>query len=265
MDLELNRKVAIVTGASSGIGQKIAELLLHEGCSVVNADRNPAEVSEPFDGKYRWVPSDLNDSDSCRECVAQAVSTFGTVDILVNNAGINDGVGLDAGVDDFVESLRRNLIHYYAMAHFCRPHLVTSQGCIINIGSKVCETGQGGTSGYAASKGAINGLTREWAVELAPFGVRVNAVLPAETWTPLYERCLAAMPDPAAARTEIERLIPLGHRFTTTQELATMVVFLASPRSSHTTGQIIFVDGGYTHLDRKCTASHLDSFGAAAD
>ncbi len=80
-------------------------------------------------------------------------------------------------------------------------------------------------------------------------------MLPAETWTPLYEKCLAAMPDPAAARAEIEQLIPLGRRFTTIEELANMAVFLASPASSHTTGQIVFVDGGYTHLDRKCTAT----------
>ena len=151
------------------------------------------------------------------------------------------------------------------MAHYSLEALKKSRGVIINIGSKVCETGQGGTSGYAASKGGINGLTREWAVDLAPHGIRVNAVLPAETWTPLYEKCLAAMPDPAGAKAEMERLIPFERRFTTIEELANMAVFLASPCSSHTTGQIIFVDGGYTHLDRKCTAqSDIASFGAAA-
>ena len=174
-------------------------------------------------------------------------------------------MGLDAGVDAFVDSLRRNLIHCYALAHFALDALKASRGVIVNIGSKVCETGQGGTSGYAASKGGINGLTREWAVDLAPHGIRVNAVLPAETWTPLYEKCLAAMADPAAAKAEMEQLIPLGRRFTTIEELANMAVFLASPCSSHTTGQIIFVDGGYTHLDRKCTAhSDIAAFGAAA-
>ena len=150
------------------------------------------------------------------------------------------------------------------MAHYAADFLKQARGSIVNIGSKVCETGQGGTSGYAASKGAINALTREWAVELASAGVRVNAVLPAETWTPLYERCLAEMPDPVAARAAIERLIPLERRFTTIEELAAMAVFLASPASSHTTGQIIFVDGGYTHLDRKCTVDTVADFGAAA-
>ena len=184
---------------------------------------------------------------------------FGRVDIVVNNAGVNDGVGLEAGPDEFAKSLQRNLIHYYAIVHFALDELKKSQGCIINIGSKVCVTGQGQTSGYAASKGAINGLTREWAVDLADDGIRVNAVLPAETWTPLYEKIINSMPDPAASKKEIEDLIPLGRRFTTCQEMADMVVFLASPRSSHTTGQILFVDGGYTHFDRKFTARSTDT------
>lgn len=268
MELGLNGKVAIVTGGSKGIGLGIVKLLLAEGASVVNVGRSPAETTEIPEtalARYRFCQGDLQDLTVCLRAVDDAVQAFGRLDILVNNAGVNDGAGLDAGPDAFLLSLQRNLLHYYAMAHHATPHLKHSRGCIINIGSKVCETGQGGTSGYAASKGAINGLTREWAVELAPAGVRVNAVLPAETWTPLYDRCLAAMPDPIAARVAIENLIPLGRRFTTIEELAAMVVFLASELSSHTTGQILFVDGGYTHLDRKCTAAGaVNEFGAAA-
>jgi len=268
MDLGMNGRVAIVTGGSKGIGLGIVQLLLAEGACVVNVGRSPAaaaDIPENVQARYRFFPGDLVDLTVCRDAVAYAVQTFGGLHILVNNAGVNDGAGLDAGPDAFLLSLQRNLLHYYAMAHHAAPYLRHSRGCIINIGSKVCETGQGGTSGYAASKGAINGLTREWAVELAPAKVRVNAVLPAETWTPLYERCLAAMPDPAAARAAIENLIPLGRRFTTIAELAATVVFLASDCSSHTTGQILYVDGGYTHLDRKCTApGPVDDFGAAA-
>ncbi|MFN9293800.1 MAG: SDR family NAD(P)-dependent oxidoreductase, partial [Planctomyces sp.] len=118
-------------------------------------------------------------TETCSIAVQQTVAQFDGIDILVNNAGVNDGVGLAAGPVAFQQSLQRNLLHYYAMAHYALEHLKQSRGSIINIGSKVCETGQGGTSGYAASKGAINALTREWAVELAPAGVRVNAVLPA--------------------------------------------------------------------------------------
>ena len=271
MDLGLQDKVALVTGGSKGIGLGIVRELMAEGARVANVNRSETEgraLEEEYKQQGRkcfFIQGDLTDINACRNAVEQTLSRFGRIDVLVNNAGVNDGVGLDAGPDAFVDSLRRNLVHYYAMVHFAVDALKQSQGSIVNIGSKVCETGQGGTSGYAASKGGVNGLTREWAVDLAPHGVRVNAVLPAETWTPLYEKCLAAMPDPAAAKSEIEQLIPLGRRFTTAGELANMVVFLASPRSSHTTGQIIFVDGGYTHFDRKCTApSDVSSFGAAA-
>lgn len=272
MDLKLAGKIAIVTGGSKGIGVGIVRQLLAEGVQVVNVNRSEAEGRQlereaAAQGKACiFLQGDLSEEETCRRAVQETLDRFHRIDILVNNAGVNDGVGLDAGVSAFLGSLRRNLIHVYAMAHYALAALKESSGTIINIGSKVSETGQGGTSGYAASKGGINALTREWAVDLAPFGIRVNAVLPAETWTPLYEKCLAAMPDPAAARAELEQLIPLGRRFTTIEEIASMVVFLASPCSSHTTGQILFVDGGYTHLDRKCTAfSDVSRFGAASD
>ena len=270
MDLGLTDKVALVTGGSKGIGLGVVRSLLAEGAKIANVNRSETEgrqLESEYDSNGQdcfFIQGDLTSVDACRSAVEQTLERFGRIDIIVNNAGVNDGVGLQDGPDAFVESLRKNLVHYYAIVHFALDALKASQGCVINIGSKVCETGQGGTSGYAASKGGINGLTREWAVDLATHGVRVNAVLPAETWTPLYEKCLAAMPDPAAARAEIEALIPLGRRFTTIEELADMVVFLASPRSSHTTGQIIYVDGGYTHFDRKCTApSDITEFGSA--
>lgn len=271
MDLKLHDKVALVTGGSKGIGVGIVRSLLSEGAHVANVNRSETEgrlLEKEFADQNKvcyFIQGDLTDMQACERAVQRTLERFGRIDILVNNAGVNDGVRLEDGPEAFVTSLQRNLIHYYAMVHYALESLKATRGCIVNIGSKVCETGQGGTSGYAAAKGGINGLTREWAVDLAPFGVRVNAVLPAETWTPLYESCLAAMPNPDRAKREIEALIPLEQRFTTIEELADMVVFLASPRSSHTTGQIIFVDGGYTHFDRKCTvASDVTSFGAAA-
>jgi NAD(P)-dependent dehydrogenase (short-subunit alcohol dehydrogenase family) len=136
------------------------------------------------------------------------------------------------------------------MAHYALPALKESKGSIVNISSKVAETGQGGTSAYAASNGGRNALTREWAVELLPFGIRVNAVVVAESYTPMYERWIQSLPDGEKQLEEINNRIPLGNRMTTVEELANTVVFLLSKRSSHTTGQIIHVDGGYVHLDR---------------
>lgn len=256
MDLQLNNKVALVSGGASGIGEAIATALCREGVAVAIVDRN-AQLAEAWkrdgaaqDHRRLAIAGDLTDDGACSDAVRGTLARFGALDILINNAGVNDGAGLDAGPAAFQASIAANLSHVYALAHHAKAALIESRGCIVNIGSKVSVTGQGGTSGYAAAKGAVNGLTREWAVELAPAGVRVNAVLPAEVWTPLYERCLADDPDPAAARARIEAHIPLGQRFTTPDEIAAAAVFLASPRAGHTTGQLHFVDGGYTHLDR---------------
>jgi NAD(P)-dependent dehydrogenase (short-subunit alcohol dehydrogenase family) len=250
----------LVTGGTKGIGRAIVQAFLEEGARVVTVGRS-AEEGKTLEAEcraagrpLRFVQADLAEDGACRQVVDDALAELGRLDVLINNVGVNDGVGLDAGPEAFVASLRRNLVHCYALAHYALDELKSRRGAIVNIGSKVSVTGPGSTSGYAAAKGALNALTREWAVDLAPFGVRVNCVIPAEVWTPLYENWLATMSDPAAARRQIEQLIPLERRFTTAEEIAAMVVFLASPRSSHTTGQIVFVDGGYTHLDRKFTA-----------
>jgi NAD(P)-dependent dehydrogenase (short-subunit alcohol dehydrogenase family) len=253
MDLQLADKVIVVSGGCRGIGASIVDAFLAEGARVVVVDSDKAAGEALAARGVAFCAGDLADDGTCARAIALANGRFHGVDVLVNNAGRNDAVGLDAGADAFVQSLRGNLVHAYSLLHYALPALRSTRGAVVNIGSKVAVTGQGGTSAYAAAKGALLALTREWAVELAPSGVRVNAVLPAEVWTPMYEQWLATQPDPAAQRARIERSIPLGHRFTTAQEIAAMVVFLASPRSSHTTGQIVFVDGGYTHLDRRCT------------
>ena len=261
MDLRLTDKVVLVTGGSKGIGAAIVRSFLAEGAQVANVNRS-ADEGLALEQEYKtlgreclFIQADVSDADACQRSVQTALDRFGGIDVLVNNAGVNDGIGLDAGPTAFLASLQRNLIHCYSMMHFALDALKVSQGVVINIGSKVSVTGQGGTSGYAAAKGGLNSLTREWAVDLAPHGIRANAVIPAEVWTPLYERWISSMPDPTTAKGKIEQLIPLGQRFTTAEEIADMVVFLASSRSSHTTGQIVFVDGGYAHLDRKSTGT----------
>jgi Dehydrogenases with different specificities (related to short-chain alcohol dehydrogenases) len=260
MDLHLNNKVFIVTGGAKGIGAAISSSIAAEGGIVVIAGRkqqdNQAKVDEILKagGKAAQIAVELAETAACKQVIEFAINQFGRIDGLINNAGVNDGVGLEKGSpEQFFESLQKNLSHYYNLAHFALPHLKTTKGNIINIGSKVAVTGQGNTSGYAASKGAIDALTREWAVELLPYSIRVNTVIPAEVWTPLYETWINTLPNPKEKLAQIVSKIPFEKRFTTSEEIADMVVFLLSSRSSHTTGQIIYVDGGYTHLDRSLT------------
>jgi len=260
MNLQLKDKVIVVTGGASGIGAAIVRACAAEDAFPVIVDRN-AEAGQRLQRELQGASAacglitvDLSTPEGCSQSVEQTAQTFGRIDALVNNAGRNDKVGLEHGsVDEYVASLNRNLVHYYGMAHYALPHLKRSQGTIVNIGSKTAVTGQGGTSGYASSKGAIMALTREWAAELLPYGIRVNTVLPAEVMTPLYRCWLDTFPNPQEKLTHILAKIPLEQRMTTPEEIAATVVFLISAKSSHTTGQHLFVDGGYVHLDRALT------------
>jgi L-fucose dehydrogenase len=260
MDLQLKDKIVIITGGAKGIGAAIVHSLAAEGAIPVIVDRD-AEAGKGLQAELRsrsancaLINIDLENPDSCSHSIAQTLNTFGRLDALVNNAGRNDKVGLESGsVAEYVASLNRNLVHYYGMAHYALPHLKRSRGAIVNVGSKTAVTGQGSTSGYASSKGAIMALTREWAAELLPYGIRVNTVIPAEVMTPLYRSWLDTFPNPEEKLKNILSKIPLEQRMTTSEEIAAMVVFLISTKSSHTTGQHLFVDGGYTHLDRSLT------------
>ncbi|MCY1233002.1 Dihydroanticapsin 7-dehydrogenase [compost metagenome] len=258
MDLHLKDKVVIVTGGGSGIGAAISLTLAREGAVPVIFGKSPLDA--PFEHELRtlqprarFMQLDLMEEAACAKAIDATVQEFGRIDGLVNNAGVNDSVGLEAGREAFVTSLERNLVHCYVMAHFCLPHLKASKGAIVNISSKTAVTGQGNTSGYTAAKGAQLSLTREWAASLLEDGVRVNAVIPAEVMTPLYQRWISGFDEPDRKLATITDKIPLGRRMTTSQEIANSVVFLLSDQASHTTGQWVFVDGGYTHLDRALT------------
>jgi len=257
MDLGLKDKVIIVTGGAKGIGEGIAKVLGKEGAIVAIVGRSKednhitAEAIKASGGKAFQVVAELSDPKQCEAAVKEIIKQLGTINGLVNNAGVNDGVGLENGdYQNFLASLHRNVIHYYLMAHHALPELKKTKGSIVNITSKTADTGQGGTSAYAAANGGRNAMTREWAVELLKYGIRVNAVSVAECFTPLYARWIESLPNPKEKLKEIESKIPLGNRMTTSEEIANMVAFLLSEKSSHTTGQIIHVDGGYVHLDR---------------
>lgn len=254
MDLHLKDKVILITGGAKGIGSAIVRCCAAEGAIPVIVDKDAtaaAELQAKLNAPSEFIHTELTDPRACQSAVDFTVRKFGRLDALVNNAGINDGIGLASGSPEkFLASLERNLLHIYNLTHYALPTLKKSRGSVVNISSKTAVTGQGNTSGYVAAKAAILGLTREWAVELLPDGIRVNAVLPAEVMTPLYESWLSKFPDPSQTRARIESKIPLGHRMTTAEEIAATVVFLLSESSSHTTGQHLFVDGGYVHLDR---------------
>lgn len=257
MDLQLKDKVIIVTGGAKGIGEGIVNVLAKEGAIPVIVGRNETDNLKVVDqilatgGQAFQVVAELSDPAAAEHTIQAVLAKYGRIEGLVNNAGVNDGVGLQNGsYEGFVSSLHKNVIHYYMMAQKALPELIKSKGAIVNIGSKVADTGQGGTSAYAASNGARNALTREWAVELLPHGIRVNAVIVAECFTPLYQTWINSIPNSEEKLADITAKIPLGKRMTTAEEIANAVVFLLSEVSSHTTGQFVYIDGGYVHLDR---------------
>ncbi|WP_255424331.1 SDR family NAD(P)-dependent oxidoreductase [Acidipila sp. EB88] len=202
MDLGLEQRVIVITGGASGIGAAISCACLEEKALVVAVGRRTQET-EQFERQmqsvaaFRFVEAELSEPQLCKQVIGLVAEKYGRMDALVNNAGTNDSIGLETGDPSrFFESLRTNLLHYYAMAHYALPLLKAARGSIVNISSKVALTGQGNTSAYAAAKGAQLALTREWAAELAAAGVRVNSVIPAEVATGMYSDWLAQQGDP---------------------------------------------------------------------
>ena len=257
MDLQLQGKIIIVSGGARGIGEGITNILAAEGAIPIiigrSEEHNLALVKSIQQQGYQadQVVAELTHPTECENAIKKIIAKHGTIDGLVNNAGENDSIGLEKGnYELFMKSLHKNVVHYYLLAHHALPYLIKSKGNIVNISSKTAETGQGGTSAYAAANGGRNALTREWAVELLKYGIRVNSVIVAECYTPLYERWIQTLPNPEEKLKSIQDKIPLGNRFTTKEEIANTVAFLLSEKSSHTTGQLLYVDGGYVHLDR---------------
>ena len=258
MNLELKGKVVVITGAAGmkgSIGETMLQHLVAEGAIPAIIDRNDTgfgyvkEIQEKgIDATF--CKTDVTDAEQIENAVKTITEKYGRIDVVINNVGVNDGVGLDASYEDFMWSLKLNMVSYFLVVKHALPYLKASKGNILNIGSKVSLTGQGGTSGYAASKGGVLGLTREWAVDLIKAGIRVNAIIIAESWTPAYDTWIKTLENGEAKLKSIIKKIPLGNRMTTPDEIAHTALFTISNKSSHTTGQFIFCDGGYVHLDR---------------
>ena len=256
-DTGLAAKVAIVTGGTKGIGAACVRKFVGQGAKTYilargeEAGRSLEEELQRDGYKGTFIQTDVTDENQCKAAIDGIIDAENRIDVLVNNAGVNDAKGLDATVDEFRESIEKNLIQYFAMAKHCWPHLVKTKGNIVNIGSKVYEMPQGDTSAYAASKGGIHSMTLDWSKHSTDGdeGVRVNTVIVADVMTFMYEEWLKTQQDPDALVAEIIQGIPLGKRMTEAYEVADLVLFLASNNlASHLIGEAIRVDGGRVKL-----------------
>lgn len=202
-----------------------------------------------------FYETDFTDVLQIGSAIQKVTENYARIDGIINNVGVNDSVALESSIDDFMDSLRLNLVSFFAVVKFSLPLLKNSKGMFFIIGYKVALTSQGGISGYAAGKGGVLGLTREWAVDLIGYGIRFNALIIAESYTPAYETCITSLENEVEKLNSIKNTIPLEAKLTTPAEIADTPIFVISDKSSHTTGQFFFVDGGYIHLNRALLSS----------
>lgn len=258
MELNLSDKVIIVTGGARGIGESIVRKLANENAipCIIDINQQLADnlvnTLQQNNQRSFAVIADLTQPEQCKKAIDNIIDKFGSLDGIVNNAGLNDGVSLENGTyEKFIQSLKVNAAHYFSITHYALNALKNSKGSIVNICSKVAQTGQGGTSGYAAANGVRFGLTTAWAQELAAFNIRVNAIVVAECYTPQYDWWIKQQPDPEASLNAIISKIPLEQRMTLPDEIADTALFLLSSKSTSVNGEFFYVDGGYVHLDRR--------------
>lgn len=266
MDLGLKNKVIVISGAAGmkgSIGETILQNLAKEGAIPAIIDRNERAIEYVDEIRKKGIDAifcktDVTNPKQIENAIETIAQKYGRIDVVINNVGVNDGAGLDATYEEFMNSLKLNLVSFFLIVKYAVPFLKKSKGNILNIGSKVALTGQGGTSGYAAAKGGVLGLTREWAVDLIQHGIRSNAIIIAESWTPSYKSWIESIDNGDQKLKSIIKNIPLENRMTTPQEIANTCLFTISEKSSHTTGQFITVDGGYVHLDRSLLTQEND-------
>lgn len=242
--------VVLVTGAGGGIGGAVAARFAAGGWTVVAADRTPPDVSGLDGGPHRALGADLAQVAQCRALVAAAVDAAGRLDHVVNAAGLwTEGPVEDTTEEEWDRVVGVNLKGLFFVSAAAVPHLVATEGAITNLSSDAGIQGNKGAVVYSASKGGVSNLTRAMALELAPRGVRVNAVCPGDVDTPMldFQARTYGGGDPQGYRADLLALYPQGSdraRFVHPQEVAELVWFLAQPAAAPITGANLSVDFG---------------------
>jgi NAD(P)-dependent dehydrogenase (short-subunit alcohol dehydrogenase family) len=248
--LELEGKVALVTGGAAGIGRAISELFAEEGAIVVIADIVSAgdtiETIQKKGGTVKFLKTDVSDSSQVRMLVDETVRTYGTIDVVCNNAGVELLRPLiETSEADWDKVINTNLKGPFLISKYTLPHMLSKKaGTIINIASQLGIVGAENFSAYCASKGGLILFTKAMALECAPYGIRVNCICPGVIETPMLEREVNLDKRPEEARKRFLSKHPMG-RIGRPEEIAQAALFLASGRSSFVTGDSLVVDGGY--------------------
>ncbi len=251
--MKLKDKVAIVTGSSKGIGVGIAEEMAKEGAKVVVTSRHADEAEKVAEGirqnggEALVVQCDVSDVDSVKNLVAKTIEAYGKIDILVNNAGFHNSKGIEALTDDDWDFIMKtNLYSNYYCVKYALEYLKETKGNIIMMSSMVGKVGQGDSCAYSATKGGILAMCRNLAIDLAKYGIRVNAICPGWIQTPLVDHWFNVQEDPEAARAYVNANHPLG-RIGTPFDCGRAAVFLASDEDAgFLTGVQLDIDGGIT-------------------